>query len=156
MVDINPIDKAIIDLLQEDGRMECTEIARRIGNVSARSVRYRINRLITDGVIKIGAIIEPKAVGFPVRADVWVAVELGQAMEVARRIAAFEQVSYTACSTGDVDVSLQVTARDNVELYHFVSDVISQVPGVKKTTIQLLPIILKDIYQWKLPASSLE
>lgn len=134
--------------------MECTEIARRLGNVSARSARYRIKRLIADGTIKVSAVVNAEAVGFPIRADVWIEVEAGQAMEVAKKLSEFEQVSYVACSTGDIDVSMQVIARDNVELYHFVTNVVSQVPGVKKTSIQLLPIILKDVHEWKLPNSA--
>jgi DNA-binding Lrp family transcriptional regulator len=44
MVKIDAIDKYISDLLIEDGRMTCSKIAKRIGGVSERAVRYRINR----------------------------------------------------------------------------------------------------------------
>ena len=37
---IDRVDQAIVHLLSENGRMSSAEIARRIGDVSERSVRY--------------------------------------------------------------------------------------------------------------------
>ena len=151
MSEIDTIDRAIIDLLMEDGRMSCAEIARRIEGLSERAVRYRIDRLIQQGLIRISAIVNPQAVGFPVVADVFLEVEPGQIMAVARKMAEYECVSYVACSTGDRDVSIQVVARDNAELYRFVTEVVGQVPGVRKTTTLLVPEVLKDVYEWRIP-----
>jgi Lrp/AsnC family transcriptional regulator for asnA, asnC and gidA len=150
---IDRIDCTIVRLLMEDGRMSCTEIARRIGKISARAVQRRIDRLVKSGVISISAIVNPKAVGFPVIADVWMEIEPGRILEVARELVKFEQISYVACSTGDRDLSVQVCARDNEELYRFVADVIGNVPGVRKTSTMLVPLILKDIYNWEIPRS---
>jgi hypothetical protein len=47
MVEIDKIDREIVSLLMEDGRMPSAEVARRIGNVSERVVRYRIENLKT-------------------------------------------------------------------------------------------------------------
>jgi Lrp/AsnC family transcriptional regulator for asnA, asnC and gidA len=146
-------DRAIVDLLIQDGRMSCTEIARRIGHVSERSVRYRIDRMVKEGVIRVSAVVSPKAVGFPVTADVFIEVEPGRIMNVARKMMEFECVSYVACSTGETDVSIQIVAQNNDKLYDFVTQVIAQVPGVRKTTTVLLPVILKDVYQWSMPLS---
>jgi Lrp/AsnC family transcriptional regulator for asnA, asnC and gidA len=147
------LDRAIVDLLIQDGRMSCTEIARRIGHVSERSVRYRIDRMVKRGVIRISAVVSPKAVGFPVTADVFIEVEPGHIMDVARKLKALETVSYVACSTGETDVSIQIVARNNDELYDFVTQVIARVRGVRKTTTVLLPVILKDVHQWSIPLS---
>lgn len=147
------VDRAIVDFLIQDGRMSCTEIARRIGHVSERSVRYRIDRMVKGGVIQVSAVVSPKAVGFPVTADVFIDVEPGRIMDVARKLMEFECVSYVACSTGETDVSIQIVARNNDELYDFVTQVIAQVPGVRKTTTVLVPVIVKDVYQWSIPLS---
>ena len=71
--------------------------------------------------------------------------------EVARQIATYDCVTYAAGSTGARDLSIQVVARDNTELFNFVSNVIGQVPGVRKTTTFLVPVILKDVYEWRVP-----
>lgn len=148
-------DVAIVDLLMEDGRMSCAEIARRIGGISERSVRYRIARLVREGVIRVLAIPNPKVLGYPVVADVMIEVEPGHIQEVAERLRRYDCVSYVACSTGDRDVSIQVVARDNAELYRFVTEVVGQVPGVRRTETYLVPIILKDVYEWRIPRECL-
>lgn len=148
-------DVAIVDLLMEDGRMSCAEIARRIGGISERAVRYRIARLVREGVIRVLAIPNPKVLGYPVVADVMIEVEPGHIQEVAERMRRYDCVSYVACSTGDRDVSIQVVARDNAELYRFVTEVVAQVPGVRRTETYLVPIILKDVYEWRIPRECL-
>ena len=151
MSKLDRLDAAIVELLMEDGRMPCAEIARRIGNVSERSVRYRIDRLVHREVISISAIPRPKALGYGVVADVWLEVEPSQIMEVAQRMATYDCVSYVACSTGEHDVSIQVVAHDNADLYNFVTGVLGRVPGVRRTTTLLVPVIVKDIYEWHIP-----
>jgi len=50
-VKLDWLDKQIIDLLTEDGRMSSADIARRIGQTNERLVRYRLERLIKDGYL---------------------------------------------------------------------------------------------------------
>jgi hypothetical protein len=55
---------------------------------------------------------------------------------------------------GESDVSVQVIGRDNQEVYAFVTDVIGRLPAVRKTTTVIVPMILKDVYQWHVPKTS--
>jgi Lrp/AsnC family transcriptional regulator, regulator for asnA, asnC and gidA len=71
MYKIDKTDLKIINLLMDDGRMHAAEIARQIGNISERAVRYRIERMIENDVMRISAVVNPKAVGMSVVADVW-------------------------------------------------------------------------------------
>ncbi len=71
---------------------------------------------------------------------------------VGKKIAEFDCVTYVACSTGANDLSIQIVAEDNGSLYRFVTEIIAAVPGVRKTTTVLLPIILKDDHCWPIPA----
>jgi DNA-binding Lrp family transcriptional regulator len=57
-----------------------------------------------------------------------------------------------ACGIGEMDVSIQVVAKDTAEIYRFVTEVVRKVPGVRKTTTSIVPIVLKDVYQWRVPA----
>ncbi len=148
---VDATDAAIVSLLMEDGRMSCTDMARRIGNITERSVRYRLERLIAEGVVRISAIASPAALGYTVTADVFIEVEPGQVTIVARKMAEFDCVTYVACSTGASDLSIQIVAANNTDLYHFVTEVVGKVPGVRKTTTVLLPLVLKDVYQWAIP-----
>jgi Lrp/AsnC family transcriptional regulator for asnA, asnC and gidA len=84
-------------------------------------------------------------------ADVWMEVESDRILEVAKKMAEFDNVSYVACGIGETDVSIQIVAKDTAEIYHFVTEVIRKVPGVRKTTTSIVPLILKDVYQWRIP-----
>jgi hypothetical protein len=66
-------------------------------------------------------------------------------------MAEFDNVSYVACGIGQSDVSIQIVAKDTSEIYQFVTEVVRKVPGVRKTTTSIVPLILKDVYQWRLP-----
>jgi len=155
-IKIDFIDKQIVDLLTIDGRMSCAEIARTIGDLTERSVRYRLQRLIDEQVISVSAVVNPRAIGFPVIADLFIEVEPGQILEVAGKISKYENVSYVACSTGERDVSVQVVARNNQELYAFVTEVIGRIPGVQRTNTSFVPFIVKDDAHWRIPSSIFE
>ncbi|MDR3573171.1 MAG: Lrp/AsnC family transcriptional regulator [Anaerolineaceae bacterium] len=150
---IDSIDARILELLQEDGRMSSTEMVRRLGDVTERIVRHRIKRMVEEQIIRISAILNPAAIGFGVTADVWVETEASATTKLAAALTELEQISYVSYSTGDQNISLQVHAINLAELHHYVNEVISSLPGVRRTTITIIPFTLKDIDQWKIPGS---
>ncbi len=156
MYEIDEIDLLIINMLIEDGRKPASEIARRLNGISERAVRYRIDRMVNAGVIQIGAVVNPKALGYGVIADVWLEVESDAILDVARKMADLEMVSYVACAIGETDVSVQVVGHDTAEVYRYVTEVIGKVPGVRKTTTSIVPLVLKDVNQWRIPVSVIE
>lgn len=156
MYDYDRIDLRIVNCLLEDGRMSASKIARRIGHISERVVRYRIERMIEEGMIQVSAIVSPAALGLAMKADVWVEVESDGILEVAKELAAHENVTYVACGIGQTDISIQLVARDPAEIYRFVTEVVRRIPGVRKTTTSIVPVVLKDVYQWRVPSGVLK
>lgn len=154
MYEFDKIDIKIVNLLLEDGRMSASEIARRIGDISERAVRYHIDRMVQEGVIQVTAVVKPEAFGLTIKADIWLEVESGQIMEVAKKLTTFDSVTYVACGIGQNDISIQVVSKDTAEVYHFVTEVVRKIPGVRKTTTSIVPVILKDVYQWRVPESA--
>ncbi len=148
------IDWQIITLLNKDGRMPSAEIARRLGNVSARTVTNRINALIEHGIINVRAIVNPATVGYGVMADVFVEVEPGRVREVANRAAQFPECTYVACATGESDVSISLRLRSIEELFDFITETLGKIPGVRRTQSFLLPLKIKDFDTW-LPPNAL-
>jgi Lrp/AsnC family transcriptional regulator, regulator for asnA, asnC and gidA len=151
---LDAIDHKIVSLLLEDGRISSAEITRRIGHVSERAVRYRIDRLLRSGVIRVSAIVNPQAVGFSIIGDVIVDVAPGRLQDVAAQLVEFDNISYVAGSVGDGDLSLQVYARDTEELLRFINEVIGKVPGVTRTKTVMVPWKLKDVYEWHVPVEA--
>lgn len=144
-------DWEILVLLNKDGRMPNAEIARRLGNISARTVANRIKALTDRGIINIRAIVNPEMVGYEVMADVFIEVEPGRVREVAEIVAEFPQVSYVACATGESDVSISLRVRNIEELFNFTTEELGKIPGIRRTQSYLLPLKLKDLDSWLPP-----
>lgn len=151
MYEFDKTDIKIVNFLLEDGRMTASEMSRRMVDISERAIRYRIDRMIQEGVIQISAVVNPESLGFKIKADVWLEVEADLVLDVAKKMASFENVTYVACGIGQNDISIQLVAHDTSEIYYFVTEVVRKVPGVRKTTTSIVPIILKDVYQWRVP-----
>ena len=63
MYEFDKTDIKIVNLLLEDGRMSASEMSRRMGDISERVIRYRIERMVNAGVIQISAVVNPEALG---------------------------------------------------------------------------------------------
>ncbi len=140
-------DWNIITLLNEDGRISNTEIARKMGDISARTVGNRVDSLIKNGIITVRAFVNPEAVGYGVLADVYIQTDPGRVREVAEIVAAFPEVSYVAGATGESDVSVSLRVRSIEDLFDFVNETLGKIPGVRRTQSYILPFKLKDLDQ---------
>jgi Lrp/AsnC family transcriptional regulator for asnA, asnC and gidA len=148
---LDAVDLQIIELLAQDGRLTCAEIARAIGHISERSVRYRLDRLIQDKVVRVLGMVDPQAFGYSVVANVNLEVDPGQIMEIARQVADHPLVTYVACLATGSDICTRLVTRDNNELFQFVSEVLGKIPGVKKITTSVMPVVVKDVLAWQIP-----
>jgi Lrp/AsnC family transcriptional regulator for asnA, asnC and gidA len=151
MTKLDSTDWEIIALLNQDGRMPSAEIARRLDGVSARTVKNRIDALVTKGIINIRSIVDPKSIGYGVLADVFIETESGRLREVAKQLAELPEVSYVVCATGDTDIIISIRSRTIEELYRFITETVGKVPGVRQTQTYLLPLTLKDNMTWLPP-----
>ncbi len=150
-INTDSLDYRIIELLQKDGRMSSADIARRLGDVSPRTIRYRIDRLVDRGVISVSAVVNPRSVGYRVIADVWIETVANRLSDVAERVAELDEVSYVAYATGERNLSVQVYARSNEELHEFVNETIASIPGVTRVRTMVVPRTVKDVHQWHIP-----
>ncbi|HEY1368380.1 MAG TPA: Lrp/AsnC family transcriptional regulator [Gaiellaceae bacterium] len=65
---LDAIDRRLLEELQTDGRLSMAELGRRV-KLSAPAVAERVQRLERTGVISgYRAIVDPKALGYPLRA----------------------------------------------------------------------------------------
>jgi len=114
-------------------------------------VRHRIKKLLRDGIISITAVVDPKAVGYPIMADVLIETDVSEIPVVAQRLSKRDHVTYASCATGESDISIQVVARSVDDLYRILQQEIYQMPGVSRARTYLLPLALKFTYNWKIP-----
>ncbi|MEZ5117788.1 MAG: Lrp/AsnC family transcriptional regulator [Candidatus Nanopelagicales bacterium] len=127
-VSLDDVDKALIRLLQSDGRASYADLAPQVG-LSAPAVRQRVQRLVDAGVLQIVGVTDPLALGLPVMALVGVRVQ-GDARAVADALAEIDNVVYLVTTAGSFDLFAEVVCRDMDELFAVVNDRIRVVPGV--------------------------
>jgi Lrp/AsnC family leucine-responsive transcriptional regulator len=62
---LDEVDRALVLALQGDARLRIAELGRRVG-LSAPAVADRLRRLEADGALSYRAVVEPRALGYPV------------------------------------------------------------------------------------------
>ena len=142
-IEISDDDRAIIALLKENGRMSASEVARRVGGVTDRTVRNRIDRLVRRGVIVVGAVTRSSALGLSVNCDVIVEVTPWKLDETVHALAACDEVWYLAASPKTGQVSMKLLTGSEVDARAFVRDVVAKQAGVMRITTVVTPIVVK-------------
>ena len=150
LIKLEKIDREIINLLIDNGRISSAQIAKSMENCSSHFVRNRIEFLIQKKIIEIKAVVSPDKLGYFVRADIFVKSETGQTMEVAQKLAQLPIISRVACGMGG-DISIQVYGHSNEEIYQFITEAIPKIPEVKKTHTNIVADLVKEFYVCHLP-----
>jgi DNA-binding Lrp family transcriptional regulator len=148
---LDETDAAIIDLLQEDGRVSAVDIAEGLAGVTPRMVRHRIKKLVREGVISIVAVVHAPALGYDIRADVFIQAEQGAIPDTARRLAELELVTYIAFATGETDIRTAVVAKSVEDLHEMVQGLVRDVPSITRTRTSVLGPQLKFTHSWRVP-----
>ncbi len=143
---IDDVDKAIVEALQEDGRLPYTRLAKQVG-LSEAAVRQRVQRLIESGVMQIVAVTDPAMLGFRRNAMVGLEVE-GDLRTVAHDIAEIPEVSYVVVVSGSFDLLMEVVCEDDDHLLTLLNDKVRAIPGVRRTETFTYLRLFKQTYAW--------
>jgi Lrp/AsnC family transcriptional regulator for asnA, asnC and gidA len=143
---IDDVDKAIVEALQEDGRLPYTKLAKQVG-LSEAAVRQRVQRLIESGVVQIVAVTDPAMLGFHRNAMIGLKVE-GDLRTVAHDIAAIPEVDYVVVVSGSFDLLMEVVCEDDDHLLALLNDKVRTIPGVRSTETFTYLRLFKQTYAW--------
>ncbi len=138
--------KRIIELLQDDGRLSYSAIAKEVG-LSEAAVRHRVQKLIDSGVMQVVAVTDPLQMGFARQAMIGIKVS-GNVRDVAAELAAMEQLDYIVITTGRFDILAELVAESDDELLEIVSSQISGLERVLTTETFVYLRLEKQTYAW--------
>ncbi|ATE52634.1 MULTISPECIES: Lrp/AsnC family transcriptional regulator [Actinosynnema] len=114
------LDWKLLELLQRDGRMSFSELARRV-SLSAPAVTERVRRLEQAGIITgYSATVDPQRLGLVIEAVVRVRVRSLDTPRFRERVVTMPQVRDADHVTGDDCWLLRVVCRSMAELEVFV------------------------------------
>jgi Lrp/AsnC family transcriptional regulator, regulator for asnA, asnC and gidA len=143
---VDATSKAIIEQLQQDGRMAYSTIGKAVG-LSEAAVRQRVQRLVDGGVMQVVAVTDPLELGFARQAMVGVRVN-GPMEPVADALADLDEVDYVVITAGAYDLLVEVVCESDDHLLEVISSKIRRVSGVVGTETFMYLKLRKQTYSW--------
>ncbi len=147
---LDETDKAILRLLQADGRVSNAEVARRVG-LSAPATHARVRRLEQAGVIRQHAtLLDREAMGFDMVCFINVSLQLHQFEAIERfkeLVQDMPEVLECHHITGEFDYLLKAVFRSRDELQEFVVNKLTPIPGMARINTSLVLIEIKATQQ---------
>jgi Lrp/AsnC family transcriptional regulator for asnA, asnC and gidA len=145
---LDAIDRALIGLLQEDGRLPYSRLAPEVG-LSEAATRQRVQRLIDSGVIQVVAVADPLRTSSPARIVAMVGVRVdGDVRTVAEALAELPEAIYVVATTGPYDVLVELVCDDHHHLAAVLHDRVRTTPGVRGTESWLELGVFKHAFNY--------
>lgn len=135
---LDNIDRKILELLTENGRMSYVDIGKRL-NLSRVSIRERVNQLIDNGVIeKFSVVINSELAGKQVSAFFEVDCEPGSLVKVAETLVNNPYVASCYQMTGPSTLHMHVLVEDFAALEKFINSELYALDGITRVDSHIL------------------
>ena len=136
-------DLTILRMMQEDGRVSYSEMARKLG-ISEAAVYTRVKKLVRSGYIKrFQAILNEEKMGYPLTAFIAIRAEPSKYDQVLKKLTRFEEMQEIHDITGDYSCLLKLRAKDKDHLTHIL-DEIGKIDGVVATETRIVLRTIKE------------
>ena len=146
---LDKIDLQIIRLLQHDGRMASSEIAKTI-DIPEATIRYRLKKLIDKKFIQIVAAANPIKLGFGIAACISIEAEVSQVDHVISQLEKIDRVSYIAQMTGVPNVEVENYIETINELHELLSQV-ETIDGIIRLETAFIRRIVRERFDFGTP-----
>ena len=145
---LDRIDREIISLLQKDGRISNTDMAKQI-DVSEATVRTRLGRLIDEEIIQIVAVSNPLKLGFNVVGHLRIHVAAGQIEQVAAKLKTIQPLWFIVTTIGAATgIDAEFTVKSMEDLNDLVLNQVGKITGVQQVETTLTLDFIKRKYDW--------
>ena len=147
---IKKIDKTdcdIIKMLQKDGRLSNTTIAKKLG-VSEATVRTRLSRLVNEEYIQIVAVGNPIKLGFDIVGMIRFEIDLSKVDSIIRELKKLKPIWFIVQTTGNIDIHAEFNIRSLYELKELITKKINKIDGIIRTDTALILDYAKREYTW--------
>ena len=144
---IDKVDSRMISLLQLDGRISNTDIAKKLG-VSEATVRTRLKRLIDEEFIQIVAVSNPFKLGFEIAGDLYINVEMRKIDKVIKELKKVKELWYIVTTTGDTNINAEFVVKTLEDLNDLVYNKISNIDGVIRIDSSIIMKFVKRKYDF--------
>lgn len=145
---LDHIDCQIIRLLQKDGRISNTDMAKQI-DISEATVRTRLNRLIKNETIQIVAVSNPLRLGFTIVGHLRIHVDANKVEYAATQLKKLKSLWFIVITTGGTTgVDAEFAVKSMADLNDLILTKINSIEGVTKIETTLTLDFVKRKYDW--------
>jgi DNA-binding Lrp family transcriptional regulator len=135
---LDDVDRQIIRLLRQDGRLSVRALAEQV-NISRASAYARLERLRETGVITgFRAVVDPQRYGYGLAAYISVKLRQRSWKTFGERIREMPEVEHAAVLSAEYDMLLLVRIRDPEELRDIILEQLHAMPEVVTTHTMLI------------------
>jgi Lrp/AsnC family transcriptional regulator for asnA, asnC and gidA len=148
---LDDLDAQIITLLQDDGRRPTVKMARQLA-VAEGTVRKRIERLVREKVIQIGAWADPLKIGYQNYAVLMMHVDLRDLERAAEQLSKMPEIFFLGTCTGGFDLFVSACFRSLEHMHEFMTKRLSRVPGIQRVSTSHVTRVMKRDYSFRVTA----
>ncbi|MCP3924210.1 MAG: Lrp/AsnC family transcriptional regulator [Desulfobacterales bacterium] len=150
--DLDAVDSEMIKMLQKDGRVPNTEIAKKLG-ISESTVRSRLKKLINGEFIQIVAVSNPFKLGFEFTGNLYIHVEMKKIKEVMEELKKIKELWYIIMTTGDTNINAEFIVKSREDLDDLIYNRISKIDGIIRLESSVIIKFEKRDYDYGTPIS---
>jgi len=143
---VDAIDVKIIRLLQKNGRMANTEIAKKAG-ISETTVRYRLQRLTKEDYVQVVAMVNPLKLGFGIEGSIRIKADIKSVKQVAEDLKKIDSLYFIGRIMGNWDFDTEYYVKSTTELKELI-DIVNTIEGVIETEVSTILEYVKERYDF--------
>ncbi|NQU64363.1 MAG: Lrp/AsnC family transcriptional regulator [SAR324 cluster bacterium] len=144
---IDSNDCKMIELLQKDGRISNTEIAKIIG-ISEGTVRTRLNRLIKEDYIQIVAVSNPMKLGFDIVGNIRIHVDIKKMDIVIKELTKVKELWFLVHTTDGTCIDAEFIVKSLDDLNTLIFKKINAIDGIMRAETSIFMKYIKRKYNW--------
>ncbi|MFX0012906.1 MAG: Lrp/AsnC family transcriptional regulator [Candidatus Hermodarchaeota archaeon] len=148
-IEIDEIDKEILDLLQQDGKITITKIAEKVSEKlgktkSATAIRARVQKLEEVLIKKYVALIDCRYLGYREMVMASLRVNSKQPIEdIKNKIEKMEKIKYGYIVTGEYPLFVMAKCMDHEDSMELIKQ-LRNLPGVEEVKTQIVLDRIKE------------
>jgi Lrp/AsnC family transcriptional regulator for asnA, asnC and gidA len=140
---LDDLDRSIIELLKQNGRITYKDVSDRV-NIPEATARYRVQRLLNSDLMQLETWVNPNRMGSPQAAIMNLTVDSRRVNAVAEELAQFEEVQFLSIVAGFHNIVVNVSFDTQEELRRFFEKL-----GIIQYDTQLVTRLVKAHYDYR-------
>ena len=142
---LTPQEFAIAEVLAVEGRAGYKQIAGAVG-VSESTAARRVESLVRRGCLRFRTVFDASLIGLDVEFLQWLTVDPAELEHVGVQLSKERSTRYVSATTGRFNLCLHGVLPGYGDLYHYTTDVIGALPGLRAADITLQVRTLKTAW----------